>query len=63
MIRILSHVAAGHEEHAPRLMTNSVAHACGSPSTHRSPTERERTITPDFGIDLGGRLGESRFPF
>ena len=23
----------------------------------------ERTITPDFGIDLGGRLGESRFPF
>jgi hypothetical protein len=23
----------------------------------------ERTITPDFDIDLGGRLGESRFPF
>jgi hypothetical protein len=26
-------------------------------------SKRERTITPDFGIDLGGRLGESLSPF
>ena len=27
------------------------------PPAHE-PNWRERTITPDFGIDLGGRLGE-----
>ena len=32
------------------------------PDTHDLENPGERTITPDFGIDLGGSLGESRFP-
>jgi DNA polymerase III alpha subunit len=41
----------------------SVAHLALQTAYLKAHRNGERTITPDFGIDLGGRLGESRFPF